>query len=410
MFRSIFVVSAGLLVNAFVHGSPLVRKSQSVDIDLADYLFKDAAGLRDSKIRTSAGGLALCVSGMVDVTASATNVKLNLEAPTNSSEVTGIWTDFFQTNSTFAKELFGGPHEVTGTYGIYSELCFPRTVDAIDGATIHFLIHGGGFDRSYWDPAPGYSYVDSAAEQGYATFLYDRLGNGLSDHPDPININQVPLQISIAHELISRLREGGFLNHSFQNIVGIGHSFGSAQMFGITTQFPHDLDAAVLTGFAAVATGQETGLAALNLAVASEVDPLRFAHLANGYLTASAPAGNQFFFFHAPDFDADIFNIAEATKQPIALGEFFSFDGVRAPTNFTGPVDVVMGENDFPMCSGNCMVPDNSAASLLQLGYPLAANGSSWFIATGVGHGINLHYAATAAYQHILDFVKKNGF
>ena len=61
---------------------------------------------------------------------------------------------------------------------------------------------GGGFDRSYWNVAPGYSYVGCAAEQGYATFLYDRLGWGLSDHPDPLEIVQLELQVTIAHELI----------------------------------------------------------------------------------------------------------------------------------------------------------------------------------------------------------------
>ena len=43
-----------------------------------------------------------------------------------------------------------------------------------------------GFD-SYWDFSPDggdeYSYVAAAANAGHATFRYDQLGTGLSEHP-----------------------------------------------------------------------------------------------------------------------------------------------------------------------------------------------------------------------------------
>lgn len=60
---------------------------------------------------------------------------------------------------------------------------------------------------------------------------------------------QLELEVAIAHELIQLLRAGGFSNHAFENVVGVGHSIGSAQIAGITAHYPKDLDAAVLTGF-----------------------------------------------------------------------------------------------------------------------------------------------------------------
>ena len=42
--------------------------------------------------------------------------------------------------------------------------------------------------QSYWDFVPDnstedYSYVHAASDAGYVTFRYDRLGTGLSEHP-----------------------------------------------------------------------------------------------------------------------------------------------------------------------------------------------------------------------------------
>ena len=75
-----------------------------------------------------------------------------------------------------------------------------------DPSQVQYLVHGVGFDSrysqcvsvaldratysmcfSYWDftvdGSDTYSYVAAAANAGYTTFRYDRLGTGLSDHP-----------------------------------------------------------------------------------------------------------------------------------------------------------------------------------------------------------------------------------
>jgi hypothetical protein len=148
-------------------------------------------GFRNLRIVTSVGGHATCITGILDVNVSATNQRLNVEMPVNSSVVTELIVEIFQSNSTFAENYGGPPTEVSGTYGIYTQLCFPN--GKIDTTTIQLLIHGIGCDRSYWILALDYSYVDYVAEQGYTTFFFDRLGTGLSDHPDPIQVVQLPL-------------------------------------------------------------------------------------------------------------------------------------------------------------------------------------------------------------------------
>ena len=74
--------------------------------------------------------------------------------------------------------------DVTNTYSLSGTLCAPKN-GAKNPTHVQYLIHGVGFDSSYWDfaAAPEYSYVRAAAEAGYTTFRYDRLGTGLSEKP-----------------------------------------------------------------------------------------------------------------------------------------------------------------------------------------------------------------------------------
>ncbi|KAF2494844.1 hypothetical protein BU16DRAFT_562474 [Lophium mytilinum] len=299
--------------------------------------------------------------------------------------ITELFVEAFQINSTLAEHVVGSQNHVSGTYDIYSQLCFPN--GTINATTIQFLIHGAGFDRSYWNVAPGYSYVDYAAEKGYTTSLYDRLGVGLSDHPDPIQTVQVVGIRAPAHPASA---------HRYQTN-------------GVTTLHPDDFDAAVLTGFSPDMSGVLVAFAGSDLAIASQKLPLRLSGLPNGYLTTSSIEGTQQLFFRAPGFDPTLLNIVEATKQTITLGEFFT-SAPKVAAKFTGPIDVVNGENDLPNCHGNCLVPYNKAAAVKDMFYPAASNGSSWFLAAGAGHGLNLHYAAPAAYEHIHNFIKANGF
>jgi len=63
---------------------------------------------------------------------------------------------------------------------------------------------------------------------------------GLSDHPDPIQVVQTALEVSITHELIQMLRAGSIGSIKFSKIVGVGHSLGSALTNNITATYPKD--------------------------------------------------------------------------------------------------------------------------------------------------------------------------
>jgi hypothetical protein len=199
--------------------------------------YSSSKGFTFSAITTSYGGKAICISGNVPVKASAANTKLNLTNPVNQSASTEIFVEYFQPTSNLANSTLGGKETVSGTYNINAVLCLPTSPPAASVPTLHFLIHGINFDKQYWD-IPGSSYVEAAVEAGYATFSYDRLGVGASDHPDPIQVVQSGLQVEIAHQLIQSLRSGSIRNESFSKVVGVGHSYGSIQSIGLAAQYP----------------------------------------------------------------------------------------------------------------------------------------------------------------------------
>lgn len=266
------------------------------------------------------------------------------------------------------------------------------------------------FDQSYWDFGPDYSYVDIAAEHGYATFLYDRLGVGLSDKPDPVQVIQAPIEVEIANVLATSLRDGKFSKSKFSKVIGVGHSFGSIITQAITQQYPKTLDAAILTGFTTDVSNQPTFLQALNLALANENQPARFSSLNNGFLVSSTAISLQIGFFKAPNFDPKVLYKAEATKGTVTFGELNSLSGVGGPAkDYNKPVAVVNGANDHPFCAGNCTYPVDLSAAVQPKLYPKLDDGNfGTYLAPVTGHGLNFHYSANEAFEYVQKFLEEH--
>jgi hypothetical protein len=148
-----------------------------------------------SSYARSKGGEARCVTGTVKVDATTKkNLRFKFPIPDNQTVVTNTFLQFITPGGAFLKRITGDEQTVGGTWSIGATLCVPneRTVPL----GVQIATHGVGFDRSYWDFAPGYSYADVAARYGYVTFFYDRLGVGTSSKPDAIQTVQAPLKSS----------------------------------------------------------------------------------------------------------------------------------------------------------------------------------------------------------------------
>ncbi|KAL2038038.1 hypothetical protein N7G274_009258 [Stereocaulon virgatum] len=82
-----------------------------------------------------------------------------------------------QANSTLAAQSNGRRSAFQGIYNIEATPCYPSNFTQGRGLdTVQVPTHGIGLDKSYWNNASGYSYVDAAAAAGYATFAYSRSG------------------------------------------------------------------------------------------------------------------------------------------------------------------------------------------------------------------------------------------
>lgn len=260
-------------------------------------------GFRGSRVIHTAGEAATCVSGLVSVPVSATTTRLLLKEPANQTVVTELIQELFQNNSTIAARLNGGTTTIKEMFQIDATLCLPADTNKGQNVkTIQVLTHGIGFDKSYWDIAPGNSYTDAATDAGYATLAYNRLGVGKSDHPDPIQVVQATTDVEILHELVNLARSGILGSTAFKYVIGVGHSYGSIVQLAQNAKYPNDTDAAVLTGFVNAVQNLPYAVLANNPAIAAQDDPSRFGSLPNGYVVHDTPISIQLPFYRFPYF------------------------------------------------------------------------------------------------------------
>ncbi|KAI1146368.1 Alpha/Beta hydrolase protein [Nemania diffusa] len=367
-------------------------------------------GISNPVVGPSIGGGSTCISGDVTVSINTTGTKILYQAPQDQMSVTESLVEMFQVDSTFGANVTGGPSVISGDYSIFVKFCLPSNPESLAQVkTVQLLTHGATLDHTYWDIAPGYSYVDVASAAGYATLSYDQLGVGKSDHPDPIQIVQATAQVAVTHELVGLLRNAKLGDHSFDKVVGVGHSAGSTLTQGITTKYPMDFDAVILSGTSTSAASVALTVAAFNFINANTDPAPQFKHLPAGFLTQQSSAGIQFAFFRYPNFDENAFRHQVANKQTNTLGVLLTLGGIVAPSaEFKGPVDVVNGQHDLVFCGGNCLYPTDQNTAVLSVFYPAASSGSQTYIAEGSGHSIAAHTSGPDSFKQMIQFLQAN--
>jgi len=143
------------------------------------------------------------------------------------------------------------PVTLSATYNIAARYCQPEVLVLHRQSNIQLLVHGATYTRDYWsgDGPPGqgfhgdqYSWVSTASLNGYPTIAIDRLGNGLSSHPDPTSPDLSYLsQVEVLHQVITAVRDGiDPLPHAFGNIIYAGHSYGSMIGDALVAKYPED--------------------------------------------------------------------------------------------------------------------------------------------------------------------------
>lgn len=226
-------------------------------------------------------------------------------------------------------------------------------------------------------------------------------------------------QVEALAEITSKARNGSLPGVSTKpsKVVHVGHSFGSAQTFALSAQYPDLSDGIVLTGFSTNASFMPVGMAGVTFTQANgNIESTgsfqsRGLNYSAGYLTNAHVYNNEFFFLYPGNFDPKIAIFAEKTKQPATVGEYLTASSGPQGTEFTGPVLIVTGANDVVFCGGNCYATGGAADSIPAAAKPAFPKAKAFdaYVQPNTGHGLNLHYNATGTYKKIGSFLKEQG-
>ncbi|MFI6097953.1 alpha/beta hydrolase [Lentzea sp. NPDC051213] len=285
-----------------------------------------------------------------------------------------------------------GPATISG------QLCTPAGENP---ASIQLLVHGGTYNRAYWD-LPGvpesYSYQRNMAHEGRATFAVDRLGTGASTHPPSL-----PMLISVEarslHDVVTHLRSGSVGGTSYQKVVIVGHSVGSGIVAAEAATY-HDVDGVVLSGMThmpnvpALALGAALGLQPVfldNVLAHLGSDPLYF---------TTRPGARAGLFYAMDDAEQSVVDADEATKDQVSvpgMGTVAVF-GIVLPTTYGIDVPVLqaVGTQDVLFC-GLLALRDCSSANSLraqEAAYYRPEAQLETYVLPGAGHSLALHINA----------------
>jgi pimeloyl-ACP methyl ester carboxylesterase len=263
------------------------------------------------------------------------------------------------------------------------------------------------------------------------------------------------------------------IEQPFRKVVHVGHSFGSIQSYWLSSLYPNNTDGLVLTGWTARGDFLASTIAAWELQSARLNQPMRFGNSSNekvrevlkdyasseglvnglqtllqgldielsaqdiwdgvattvvgnfltgynesiapldyppGYTAHSSAQGNQHVMGYPGFFDTALLLLTEATKQPVTVGELLTIGSSPPTTSFTGPVLVYAPENDQPFCGGNCLASETKesipaeAEELFPDAEPFEA-----YIQPNTGHGMAMHYNATAGYEFVQGWLVAHG-
>ncbi|KAJ3485111.1 hypothetical protein NLG97_g6887 [Lecanicillium saksenae] len=352
--------------------------------------------------RTSANGV--CTDFAISVEVTAENYDLSalpgfLSNP--AALLTSTTLVSLLQNLVFSKIPVSGTETVAGTYCEPSNKSNATRLD-----TLQLLVHGASYTRDYWRGMaahyqPGnYSWIDYALAEGYPVLAIDRLGCGLSSHPDPLVTLQMPYQVRTTHAIIEKVRAGatGVLPRAFSKIVYIGHSEGSLLANSLVAQFPNDVDAAVLTGYSS--RSLLTALPSMVLALlvpAAVFDPSRFGSFSPGYLVTGSYTGRRNAFYWPGSFDAQLYDFDWKSQGVIGAAEIITalLTDTAAPS-FTG---------SRPDCgSGPESILDRTRSL-----FPATTN-YGYYAVPETGHDVNGHYTARDAFVKAYEFLNSAGF
>ncbi|MEW6471283.1 MAG: alpha/beta hydrolase [Actinomycetota bacterium] len=276
---------------------------------------------------------------------------------------------------------------------VHGELCQPAegTPD-----TVHILVHGGTYNRGYWnfkfEPAT-YSYARHA--RGFTAFSYDRVGFGRSTRRPSAELTGMA-QADVLHQLVEGFRSGRIDGRAYRRVVLVGHSLGSGIALLEAATY-RDVDGVVLTGITHHISPQQMYDTYFNYLHPADQDP-RFAGQGydSGFLT-TRPGVRGHLFYTPEHSDPAAIAADEETKDVVGSAEIFDIVSVAFDSPYSRrinvPVLMVVGSRDFLFCRGVGASDCSSSEALTAQEAPYFSPKACFRaeVLPGVGHDVTLH-------------------
>lgn len=293
----------------------------------------------------------------------------------------------------------------TTRQSVWGQLCYRRKFTS--KTPVQVLIHGGGYNHTYWDSPfkpDTYSYVRAATRRGYATLNFDRLGYGLSDHPDPMSLN-FNVAGFVTHQLVGALRDGS-LGSRFSRVILNGHSMGAAAAENEAANYK-DVDGVILSGIGHNFSAFQSATAFYP----AVLDPKFGTKVPLGYLT-TVPGQRLKAFVSPGTYDPDIVSTEEGVeKDTLSANELMSLSDDTSDTStvtqrITSPVLFAQGRYDQLWCNGTGDCTTDPQAAKEPTYYKPGVSFTREVIPSA-GHSINSSVTAPAFYRRTFFWLTK---
>ncbi|KLU84382.1 hypothetical protein MAPG_03426 [Magnaporthiopsis poae ATCC 64411] len=366
-----------------------------------------------------------CVQFNVSVPVVATNKHYRQPRVDNNIDTVNWALNFsIRTAPKNNAERILGDVDIHRSFRISAQLCVPPEKTTKAGI-LQIAVNGNAWDKRYWDvqvKPEQYSYIDAAIAKGYSILTWDRIGTGQSEIANAYDEVQLTTEIEILAGLTNLAREGKLLSSATTTtasvaepkptrIVHVAHSFGAYLTYAFLLKHPTLSDAALLSSFLPNATQ----LGAVKVVTfehdyAAHNDPARFGRFGSGYMVPAEENALQKLYFTKGGFDPELLTYSDKVKQPEAVSLYASDHQIQYATSdrlFHGPVQIIVGEKDFPLCNGYCPGTFDEA-NIKDIFHN--ATDVQVKVLENTAHALALHKSAPAGYKLMFDFLSGHGF
>jgi len=328
--------------------------------------------------------------------------------PANETEVIQLTLASFRGTP----PVISGTTSVSGNFTITGTYCTPPDQSK---NTLQILVHGITYSREYWSGFgvnPANNWHLAANNRGYATLAIDRLGHGSNpQRPDPLTVVQPQIQIELLHQLFVAIRSQppkspiNPLGRSYNKLVFVGHSYGSALGNTLARQYPSDADALVLTAY--TSSLNFTPLAIADWTPLSRHTPSS-GNLPLGYLTL-ANQTERTLGFYSGNFDPSLPVADFLHEDSLTSGEAGAISTTLIPNtnNYTKPIFLATGAQDALLCATTAELCEEILKKTRVDFFPgLQDDNLFGFVAPDkTGHDVHLHSSAGMVFGAVHDFL-----